>query len=271
MFCRECRGTLYDRRSDLCLACGAIETLKEEFKEPWNNGRLRDISADIVVSALRSVRALRICGKSPALTPAAAAERKPLERRRTSKGKEAEKPTCSTKVEEESKGRSRRGSPLPEERVNRGGRAQGSVPDPDLKEEAHSYSYTTESSDFEVKDLTGKEPVNKEPESSKGATPKSKAKSPSRGKEKATKVHSHRGEEKNSKRRQSPIAAKVEIGSEEDKRKSKEAYLAAQKTQITLREGPKEKRKPAISQNLLEIVGDREIKPDEGSKRKRRK
>ena len=64
MFCRECGADLYDRRSDLCLACSAVSTLNLEFRETWATPRLRSIATEITLGAARSVRALRIFGRS---------------------------------------------------------------------------------------------------------------------------------------------------------------------------------------------------------------
>ena len=70
-------------------------------------------------------------------------------------------------------------------------------------------------------------------------------------------------------RRLSPVPAKVEVGSAEDKERSKAAYLASQRTQVCLREGPKPKEERPLHENLLEVFTD---KPeDEGARKKKRR
>ena len=268
MLCRECKGSLYDKRSDLCLACGAVQTLKEEFKESWPSGRLREIAADLTVSALRSVRVLRIFGKSPGRGLEKEPVREPLERKRQRSADRPERAEAPLKV--------RPVTPEKRRDLGRGGPAQSSRPETGQGRRGRSSSYySPTSSDFEVKDLTQGKSDRTQAEETRGATPKAKVqeKEPFRQANREKRSDSRdkgvRQGERGALAR--PVQATCEVGSEEDKRRSKEAYLTSQKHQITLREGPKEERQPAINQNLLEIVGDRVEKDNEKAKRRRRR
>ena len=166
MFCSVCRAELYDRRSELCITCGAVETLRQEFIEPWGSSRLRGIAADLTLGAARSVRSLRVFGKAPTPPPAPVSDRPALERK---SGGAAQR--------SRSRGRSRekRKSPLPVSRLNQGGPAESSA-QRGVKEERRSRSYSyysSSSSEFQVKDLT-KAGSNTAPREERGTTPKSR-------------------------------------------------------------------------------------------------
>lgn len=59
MSCKSCGTPLYTSRSDLCIACAGALQLVEEFKDQWDSVAVRNIAADICLSAVRQVRALR--------------------------------------------------------------------------------------------------------------------------------------------------------------------------------------------------------------------
>ena len=262
MECRVCCAVLYSSRSDLCIACSSVSTIQKEFLEAWANTRLRNIGADVALSAARTIRSLRIYGKSDCSTGGGEAPVKleekeapkkevkdPLPRRRRSdrksspgpKKKEAKDKPLKAEVEEPS------GKAL--KRDNQGGPARGSTEKPSRTSPPSCYTYSTSSEDFEVKDLTGRD---RKPESGKetvGATPKSGAEVPKK-----------------------PLAAKFEAGTAADKAESKRAYLASLKTQVVLREGPKEKGKELLNQSLLEVKGEEEypLREEKSGKRKRK-
>lgn len=59
MQCKSCKTPLYTSRSDLCIACAGAYQLVEEFRDRWDSEAIRAIAADIGLSAVRQVRALR--------------------------------------------------------------------------------------------------------------------------------------------------------------------------------------------------------------------
>ena len=186
MQCRVCCATLYNSRSELCLACSSVATIQQEFLEGWRNTRLRNIGADIALSAARSIRALRIYGKSEDSTyPTEAKEvckaetkedsgKPPLERKRRSQGADfegREKASKKTKAEVHLTPTVPRGK-----EESRGGPAQSSAARPGApKETASEESYSSSTEDFEVKDLTGRGKKEQASGSATGTTPKSTA------------------------------------------------------------------------------------------------
>ena len=272
MFCRECRAELYNRRSDLCIACGAVATLALEFKEQWASARLRGIAADVATSACRTIRALRIFGKSPgggevSRDLAEGVTIRPAETRKRSRSRS---PPKGSEAREERKA-SPRNKPERKSPV-RGGPA-GSSGGAGARDQSDSY-YSPTSSDFEVKDYTKKKAKGDGPEEERGVTPKVRPAAPARGRSPLQR-RSHQSVKARSssrtrpEKRLSPVPAKVEAGSAEDKERSKAAYLASQKTQVCLREGPKPKEERPLHENLLEVFTD---KPeDEGARKKKRR
>ena len=246
MQCRVCCAKLYNQRSDLCLACSSVATIQQEFIESWGNSRLRNIGADIALSAARSIRALRIYGKAEdplhPITPKVEekAEEKrgegkaPLPRKRQSRSER------TTKEEKEV------GSQRPEEKRRRGdsrGRRQEAHREtpaqsstsrrPSPPRGPSEASYSTSSEDLEVKDLTGRGQQADSTRRHEGATPKSAPEAP-----------------------KEPIEASVPAGSEADKDRSKKAYLEALKHQVVLREGPKQKKTDILPDALLQVRGE---------------
>ena len=239
-----CCATLYNSRSELCLACSSVATIQQEFLEGWRNTRLRNIGADIALSAARSIRALRIYGKSEDSTyPSEAKEvckaetkedsgKPPLERKRRSQGADFEGREKATK---KPRAEAHRISTVPRgKEESRGGPAQSSAARPEApKETASEGSYSSSTEDFEAKDLTGRGKKEHVAGSVTGTTPKSTAEAP---------------------RQIAP--AVFEAGTAEDKDRSKREYLDSLKHQVVLREGPKNRKRDTLPEALLEVKGE---------------
>ena len=77
--CNRCKQAIAESGDSWCVSCSAVEQLRLEIAAPWNQKGLRDVAADLLVSAVRSVRALRVlslglAGASRASRPCLAGE-----------------------------------------------------------------------------------------------------------------------------------------------------------------------------------------------------
>lgn len=60
--CQKCRQAVPHESDSWCLACSAVEALVAELRNSWGSQGSRALAADLVVSGLRQVRALRRLG-----------------------------------------------------------------------------------------------------------------------------------------------------------------------------------------------------------------
>ena len=60
--CHKCRQAVPHESDSWCLACSATEALSQELRNIWGSPGSRLVATDVVVSALRQVRALRRLG-----------------------------------------------------------------------------------------------------------------------------------------------------------------------------------------------------------------
>ena len=269
MLCARCQRPLYSKLSSLCNPCAAARTLEVELAEPWENEKLRVIAGDIAVSAVRQVRALRLyrAPLAPEATSKAAPARPPLERRpgaarerSRSRGREVVK----KEVEEQRKQKvEREGTSEKGPQHSRGETRPEKLPQEENRRVPYSpspESYYSTSSAGENKKVTLAE--------AEVAEKKHKEESVSnRGTEERS---------EKSKRRESgagPIPAVTEAGSAEDKKRSKEEYLAyvnADKGSVKLEENPESRSAERPRGNLLKVFQDEPEKRGDG-KRKRKK
>lgn len=60
MQCSDCGVTLYSNRSPYCISCASVRTLGGEFRSEFGSEAVRRVCSDLVVSATRHIRALRL-------------------------------------------------------------------------------------------------------------------------------------------------------------------------------------------------------------------
>ena len=260
MPCRDCGREFAYARSEYCIGCAGVRTLGVEIRQEWPSDQLRRVAADLIVSCARSVRALRL-HRCPQVSQRPAEQqapqvggRSPLRRARG-----------WTRFESPGGGaprsRSRGGREVQTERRSR------RSPEQDRPEVEPDYSYYDSYSDEE----RYRQERNTE---EKGASAKSRARPRStsaerRIKEKATPAVKEEVQEKQSERPRSEkrvrgvIESKVEAGTEEDKKRSKEQYLRsleerqqAEKHPIRLEERDRSSKAPAISSGQLKLADD---------------
>ena len=274
MHCRVCGVSLYDRRSDLCLACSAVETQSLEFREAWTDKRLRGIATEIALGAARSIRALRIFGRNATDHKAEVVERPPLERSNQRKQEREEAPRKAESREPHSEPKAGHRSFTPKERVSRGGPAEN--PRGETRRRTLSPSVYSSSPEPERRDRRRRLAKEDPPRESRGATPKKKPESDRKSQEHPWHRTKRPAEEKTldrgreGEKEDKYVEAKYPAGSEKDKEDSKAAYLESQKHLITLREGPKKEAPRPLPQNLLELPEER-AEHDRGREEKRRR
>ena len=270
MLCARCQRPLYSKLSSLCNPCAAAQTLEVELAEPWENEKLRVIAGDIAVSAVRQVRALRLYRPplAPEATSKAAPARPPLERRpgaarerSRSRGREAAR---KKEVEEQRKPRAEReGTSDKAPQQSRSETRPERVPQEENRKVPYSPSpdsYYSTSSAGESKKVTLAEPEVAE----------------KRHKEDLVGSRGTEERPEKAKRRESgagPIPAVAEAGSAEDKKRSKEEYLAyvnSDKGSVKLEENPESRSAERPRGNLLKVFPDEPEKRGDG-KRKRKK
>ena len=286
MRCARCERPLYSRLSDLCNPCAAAKTLEVELAEKWPEEKLRVIAGDIAVSAVRQVRALRLHRPSgtPETTSKAAASRPPLERRPERKrsrsrpaGKESLRREASASGERRREARkqaSKTTEAVPEApEVSSKAEARTSPAKP-YSPSPETYSYysnpevKTENQEGETKTEERRELEEKG------------RRTPVRDSERSTGTRAHSPREKRTEKDKSaaPVirgiqAAKTEAGTEEDKKRSKEEYLAqlhSSSTKVRLEENPRTKASERPRGNLLQIFDETKEKQADVKRRRKR-
>ena len=279
MFCRRCNRPLYSQLSKLCNPCAAAETLGEELAQPWREEKLRVIAGDIAVSAVRQVRALRLHRPSEAAeTSSKSAPAKPPLPRKTpgQKARSRSPPRPERRKEakrspggeaEAGHSKAKPGQRYPREAEVEQSPLERPTP-PNFSPSPYSYYSTTEESEGEQekadkaeqqqRDLQEREKVSQStPEVRRDVEKERKAES------KGAKPLIYT----------EPKAAAVDVGSAEDKRRSKAEYLASLKSassKLRLEENPQARKAERPRGNLLQVFDDKPSRKDDGKKRRRK-
>ena len=75
MSCESCGGPLGGSRDRICLSCAALLTIREDLRRDWGDPVLRNLGTDLLVSASRQVRSLRISAQRLTEVPREEAQR----------------------------------------------------------------------------------------------------------------------------------------------------------------------------------------------------
>ena len=304
MHCVGCGRPYHYKRSKYCTACAAGHTIIDELGEDWPSESLRRVGEDIAVSAARHIRALRLYSGTDLHRPAASSSsrpevqapreppvpprvKSPLVRRRrtpvpgglphtTSSGqKPVEEPERRSPPAESKRGHEKRA--LASARAETREKAEVS--------EEYSYYTTSEDEDPEADKSLGRKaeeanPLGVAPKARAGRAETNKAESVDKGSEGPLKLESKaevvvkqiKAEIEESKR-----LPREDIGTAEDKERSKQAYLQGLREQQAKRLVAEEKSRDKASEaqhhsglkgGQLSLAGDYGNK-EETSKRKR--
>lgn len=181
MNCKVCSEPLYSHRSELCLACGGIDCLAQEFAQDFGSSSCKALCTDLVVSCARHVRAIRLFS---------------LRREADDKAQRASEPVEETRREKEPE------DPVKKHVKEEAPRASGATRGVDLQEarqeeSEYSYSETREDSlDFYPEEEGGKPPPAVTPKSAPQVRPPPPPPRRSRREETREEVGSRREERK---------------------------------------------------------------------------
>ena len=260
MPCRDCGREFAYARSEYCIGCAGVRTLGVEIRQEWPSDQLRRVAADLIVSCARSVRALRL-HRRPQVSQRPAEQQSPQVGDRTPLRR--------------ARGWTRFDSPgggAPRSR-SRGRREAQAVrttkrsPEPDRPEVEADYSYYDSYSD-EERDREERSIEEKGVSAKSRARPRSTS-AERRRRAKATPAVKEEIQERqpegprSDKRIKGIVESKVEAGTEEDKKRSKEQYLRSleerqqsDKQRIRLEERDRSSRAPTISSGQLKLAED---------------
>lgn len=180
MSCRSCNTPVYTSRSDLCIACAGAHQLIAEFKDKWDSEAVRSIAADVCLSAVRQVRALKVYQRGLRSAQEREEAREAERRKETGGGRAKGKDGSPTRGDRKDEGR-------------RGGSgSRGREREPAPREEDDEYSEDDESAEAESPRAVGRAP--ERIDASRTLTAKAKA-GPA-GDRGRSSSHRDRGEEK---------------------------------------------------------------------------